>query len=249
MHCALSLSLPSIFTISRNCWKTFPIRKDSTALSGSIYIFYIFSLFLFYIFISSLFSTPASPSLSFRLSLALCQYLSDSPKNRNSLIKVLEQQAEDPFCHYLFIWSQDQITATAQERSQLPSQRCSHIHKALACLAPTSPACQIFPFGSCVHHTRRWVWWVILLFDGIITANTPSFHSRSHICKVKKMAKFRRHQWKPKVAEVTRLKLDMSNEWLPGKTMQVLRTGAGNKRQISLLCSRSCLHVCLIHCP
>lgn len=45
----------------------------------------------------------------------------------------------------------------------------------------TSPACQIFPFGSCVHHTRRWVWWVILLFDGIITANTPSFHSRSHI--------------------------------------------------------------------
>lgn len=31
---------------------------------------------------------------------------------------------------------------------------------------------------------------VILLFDGIITANTPPFHSRSHICKEKKTGKF-----------------------------------------------------------
>ena len=170
------------------------------------------------------FLLSSSALCDFGLSEKYTLYSSDSPKNRNSLIKV-------------------------KERSQLPSQKRSHIYEALAQLAPTSPACQIFPFGSCVYHTHRWAWWVILLFDGIITADTPSFHSRSHICKEKKIRKFSKHQWKPKVAEVTRRKLDMSNEWLPGKITKGLRTGAGNKRQISLLRSRSCLHVCPVHRP
>lgn len=61
---------------------------------------------------------------------------------------------------------------------------------------------------------------MILLLDGVITANTPSFHSGSHICKEKTIGKFRRHQWEPEVAEVTRLRLDMSNERLPGKIME-----------------------------